>query len=371
MGDWDKEKMVRDYYRVLEVSVSAHPAEIKKAFRRLAKKFHPDLNLGSKFAEEKFKAVVRAYEILSDEKRRKEYDASLQAKAAPQTRERTRPKSEPFRPRPQKHKRPSRPSEKAKAKPSGPKPQWGRPQRGQDVVQKVSVPFRESVKGGQVQIWVQRDSICPACLGSGAAKPSAIQTCRSCQGLGVLPHRRKTDGEKPETCHRCNGQGVFIKIPCQKCLGQGFVLHPHKMTVEIPPGVRTGSRLRIKGSGWPGRNLGPRGDLILEVMVKADPHFRRLGNHLETQVWIDMFTATLGGEVSVNSLEGPKRVSVPPGSRSGHRIRLANQGVPGTNGSAHGDLFIVLGIKTPQGLNYDQEKIIRELRRRLLAAKKQ
>jgi len=371
--------MAKDYYQVLGVDKKASQAEIKKAYRRLAKEYHPDANPNDKAAEEKFKEISQAYGVLGDAEKRKQYD-QLQEAAAHGFTGGGFPGFEGF-------------FDFGGARPSGPR-RAGRtfsfddlggysglgdifeslfggglggtrqrarsqPQRGEDITRQIEIPFDLAAKGGKTRLWVQQESPCPACGGSGAKAGSSVKTCLSCGGSGMAS-QLQGGFAFTRPCPACYGRGTIIEQPCPECGGHGKVQRRKQITVKIPAGVRDGAHIRLAGQGQPGRLGGPPGNLILEVRIGAHPELRRSGYDVETDVWIDIATAALGGKVSVPTLSGKAQVKIPPGTASGSRLRLKGKGVP-RPGGGHGDQFVVVGIRPPKHLSAKEKALLSEL----------
>lgn len=345
--------MSRDYYLILGVDPRTSSHGIKKAFRRLAKKYHPDLNPDSRFLEEKFRLVIQAYEILGDPLKRREYDKERREKQQQQSRS-SAARSKSF----------TRSTTKQQTTTGA----WStrpypRPQPGKDVEQEISVPFEVAMRGGKIQVSVNVDSVCPVCMGTGGKNRFSVKTCQSCHGCGWVHNSGFfTSTKVKKQCEQCGGRGKIIEQACVRCRGEGSVFSKRKISVQVPAGIQSGGVIRLKGLGLPGANLGPRGCLLLKVKVLPHPQMRRLGRHIETTVWLDMVTATLGGRVPVPTLSGMQFLKVEAGTRSGDRVRLKGKGIPGQNGDT-GDQFVVFGIKTPKELTDRQIDLLRELRR--------
>ncbi len=342
----------RDYYKVLDVPRSATEAEIKKAYRRLAMKFHPDRNPNDADAEERFKEAKEACEVLTDEHKRAAYDqyghAGVEAAA-----------------------RGGRPGGDAfsdifgdvfgdifgSARRAG-----GRSQvfRGADLRYELVLDLGQAVFGHSVEIEVPKLVECETCKGSGAAKGSSASACDGCGGSGQI---RISQGffQLQQTCPRCRGAGTIIKNPCDTCLGQGRVRRTRNLSVKVPAGVDTGDRIRLNGEGEAGRNGGPPGDLYVEMQVKEHAIFEREGEHLSCEVPVSFATASLGGAINVPTLEGDVTLKIPAETQSGRVFRLRDKGVQPVRGGARGDLFCRVVIETPVNLSAEQKELIRKL----------
>jgi molecular chaperone DnaJ len=344
----------RDYYKVLDVPKTATEAEIKKAYRRLAMKFHPDRNPNDKEAEERFKEAKEACEVLTDANKRAIYDQHGHAGIEAHSRGGGgRPGGDAFSdifgdvfgdifgarrggdPRTQQF-------------------------RGADLRYELELDLDQAVFGYAAEIEVPKLSECETCHGSGSAKGSTAAACDTCGGSGQI---RISQGffQLQQTCPRCRGNGTIIKNPCDTCLGQGRVRRTRKLSVKVPAGVDTGDRIRLSGEGEAGRNGGPSGDLYVEVNVREHPIFEREGEHLSCEVPVSFATAALGGTVEVPTLDGDVTLKVPPETQSGRVFRLRDKGVKPVRGGARGDLFCRVVIETPVHLSADQKDLIRKL----------
>lgn len=344
----------RDYYKVLDVARDASEADIKKAYRRLAMKLHPDRNPGSLAAEEQFKEVKEAYEVLTDSARRATYDQfgheGLDAQRGAG------------------HGHGFNPGEAfgdifgdVFGDIFGGGRRGGRSQvfRGADLRYELELDLNQAVFGASVEIEVPKLSECEVCHGSGAAKGSNPLTCETCHGSGQV---RVSQGffQLQQTCPRCRGTGRIIKNPCDNCLGQGRIRRTKKLAVKIPPGVDNGDRIRLSGEGEAGRNGGPPGDLYVEVHVRAHEIFEREGEHLSCEVPVSFVTATLGGTVLVPTLEGQVSLKIPAETQSGKVFRLRDKGVKPVRGGARGDLFCKVMVETPVKLTSEQKELLRK-----------
>src|SRR5689334_16916362 len=344
----------RDYYKVLDVARDASEADIKKAYRRLAMKLHPDRNPGDLAAEEQFKEVKEAYEVLTDASRRATYDQfgheGLEAQRGGGGGHGFNP-GEAF----------GDIFGDVFGDIFGGGRRGGRSQvfRGADLRYELELDLNQAVFGASVEIDVPKLSECEVCHGSGAAKGSNPITCETCHGSGQV---RVSQGffQLQQTCPRCRGTGKIIKNPCDNCLGQGRIRRTKKLAVKIPPGVDTGDRIRLSGEGEAGRNGGPPGDLYVEVHVRAHEIFEREGEHLSCEVPVSFVTAALGGTVLVPTLDGQVSLKIPSETQSGKVFRLRDKGVKPVRGGARGDLFCRVVVETPVNLNGEQRELLRK-----------
>ncbi|GIV10348.1 MAG: chaperone protein DnaJ [Fimbriimonadales bacterium] len=347
----------KDYYQILGVSKDADEKEIKAAYRKLARKYHPDVNPGDKTAEEKFKELNEAYQVLSDPEKRAAYDRYGEQW---QTYQRMREQyGENFQP-------------------GGFEPPFGfgnfqefienllrgggvggdlRVQRApRDLEQTLEINLEDAIRGATRTIQVSVEEPCDACNGTGIAS-SRRQTCRACGGAG----RRRFGMFGIEMfCDECDGTGI-VGAPCPICQGRGTVRRTRTLTVNIPAGVAEGQRLRLTGEGAAGAN-GKRGDLYLRIKFRPDPRFERKEDDLHTEVDIDYLTAILGGEVDAPTPHGVVKMKVPPGTQSGTRFRLAGKGLPLGKGKI-GDLYARARITVPKRLSPRERELLEELQR--------
>lgn len=347
----------RDYYKVLDVPRTATEVEIKKAYRRLAMKYHPDRNPEDKEAEELFKEAKEACEVLTDPQRRAAYDqyghAGVEAADARSRAGAQGPMGDAF-------------TEAfsdifgdifGAARRGG-----GHSQvfRGADLRYDLELDLAEAVFGHTAEIEIRRLAECDTCQGTGAAKGSQATSCDMCGGVGQV---RISQGffQLQQTCPQCRGSGTLIKNPCDTCLGQGRVRRPRKLSVKVPAGVDTGDRVRLSGEGEAGRNGGPPGDLYVEIHVREHPIFERDGEHLSCEVPVSFATAALGGSVEVPTLESNVTLKIPSETQSGRVFRLRDKGVKPVRGGARGDLFCRVVVETPVNLSAEQRELIRKL----------
>ena len=346
----------RDYYKVLDLARTATEADIKKAYRRLAMKYHPDRNPGDKEAEENFKEAKEAYEVLCEADKRAIYDqhghAGIDA---------------------------SRNSGGARGGfaggdafgemfgemfgdifGGGRRGGGGRQVfRGADLKYELELDLNQAVFGHSSEIDVAKLMECDTCGGSGAAKGHKPVTCETCNGAGQV---RISQGffQLQQPCPHCRGTGNVIKNPCDTCLGQGRVRRSKRLAVKIPAGVDTGDRIRLSGEGEAGRNGGPPGDLYVEIHVREHEIFERDGENLSCQVPVSFGTAVLGGSVEVPTLDGAVSLKIPSETQSGRVFRLRDKGVKPVRGGARGDLFCTVVVETPVKLNSEQRELLRK-----------
>ncbi len=346
----------RDYYQVLGVAKNASDAEIKKAYRRLAMKHHPDRNTGAKDseAEDSFKEAKEAYEVLSDAQKRAAYDQFGHAGVDP-----------------------SMGGGRGFSGGGNFSDIFGdvfgdifggggrsgggpRVQRGADLRYNLELGLEEAVAGTSVKIKVPSWVRCGSCGGSGAKKGSSPKTCSTCQGAGQV---RMQQGffSVQQTCPTCHGQGNVIDDPCAVCRGQGRVQETKTLSVKVPPGVDTGDRIRLGGEGEAGDNGGPPGDLYVQVHVREHPIFTRDESHLFCEVPIPFTTAALGGELEVPTLDGKVKLKIPESTQTGKMFRMRGKGVKPVRGGPQGDLICRVVLETPVKLTDQQRGLLRQL----------
>ena len=344
----------RDYYEVLNVGRDASAVEIKKAYRRLAMKYHPDRNRDDADAEIRFKEAKEAYEVLSDPRKKSAYDqfghAGVSGGAGGMGGGGFNPADafgdifgdvfgDIF----------------------GGGRRGGRSQvfRGADLRYDLELELERAVAGDTVEIDVASLTGCETCGGSGSAPGSTPETCDTCGGVGQV---RMQQGffSVQQTCPSCRGEGTRITDPCEDCQGRGRVMTERSLSVKIPPGVDEGDRIRLSGEGEAGRNGGPPGDLYVEIHIKPHKLFEREGADLHCDVPISFATAALGGSVDLPTLDGQVSLKIPPGTQSGKVFRLRGKGVITVRSPRHGDLFCRAVIETPVNLTGEQERLLRE-----------
>ena len=346
----------RDYYEVLGVAKTASEDEIKKAYRKLAMKHHPDRNQGeaSKGAEEKFKEAKEAYEMLSDAQKRAAYDQHGHAGVDPNMRgggDGMGGFAEAFG---DIFGDMFNPGGRGRA-------QGGRQvYRGSDLSYAMEVTLEEAARGKDAQIRIPSWESCDTCHGSGAKVGTSAKTCTTCAGSGTVQMRQGFFSVQ-QTCPHCRGTGKIIPEPCTTCLGQGKVKKQKTLEVKIPAGIDDGMRIRSTGNGEPGTNGGPPGDLYIEIRLKKHDIFERDGDDLHCQVPVSFITAALGGEIEVPTLAGKAAIDIPEGTQAGKQFRLRGKGIKGVRASYPGDLYCHIAVETPVKLTEHQRKLLREL----------
>jgi molecular chaperone DnaJ len=347
-----------DYYKVLGVDKKASAEDIKKAYRKLARQYHPDRNPGDAQAEERFKEISEAYDVLSDPEKRKRYDRGGSIFTGGAGGQQGGPDMGAFgdilsdlfgtatggRFR----------GGNVRTKPQA--------ERGRDLETEVSISFAQAVAGAQVPVAVSTSAPCPTCRGTGAEPGTEPIVCPVCQGRGV-----ESQGQGlfsiTRPCARCNGSGTVIEKPCHTCHGEGRQRELKRYRVNIPAGVRDGSRIRLAGKGEAGLRGGPSGDLYVVTRVSESPVFRPKGDNLEVEIPITVVEALRGAEVEVPTLDGTKTLRVKPGTRHGTVQRLRGQGPPRLDGSGRGDIHYRFVIEVPESLNDEQREVVDDLAR--------
>lgn len=339
----------QDYYQTLGVSRSAGDDEIKKAYRKLAMKYHPDRNPGDKAAEEKFKDVQKAYDTLSDKEKRAMYDqighAAFEqgAGAGGFGGAQGFDFSDIF-------------SQMFGGGGGGARQQ---DYRGADLQYAVEITLEEAARGTRRRITIPTHEECGVCHGSGAKPGTTASTCATCRGSGTV-HIRQAIFQMQQTCPACHGSGKEIRDPCVKCRGEGRVKTAKTVEVNIPAGIDDGQRIRLSGEGEPGRNGAPSGDLYVVVHVKAHKIFERNGLDLHCELPVSFTVAALGGEVEVPTLEGKVKLTIPKETQTGRRMRVKGKGIKSLRSSATGDLYCHVLVETPVNLTDRQKELLEE-----------
>ncbi len=343
----------KDYYEVLGIQKGASDDEIKKAYRKLAMKYHPDKNQGNKEAEEKFKDVNEAYQVLSDPEKKSRYDQFGSADfdgggfggfdgfdmggfgdifetffggGGGSSRRRNGPT------------------------------------RGADIEYSLKLTFEEAVFGVEKEISITRSENCDSCGGSGAQPGTSAKTCPTCSGTGQVRVQRQTplgNFVSTSTCDRCGGKGTVIETPCNSCGGKGKIRKNRKITINVPPGVDTGNVMPLRGQGEPGNNGGPTGDLYIKINVTKSQTFERKGNDIYIDSHISMGKAALGAEITVPTIDGDVQYSVPAGTQSGTLFRLRGKGVQRVNSNGRGDQYVKVIVDIPKKLNDKQTQALK------------
>lgn len=350
----------RDCYEILGVSKSATDDEIKKAYRRMAKKYHPDANPGDKTAEDKFKEVNEAYSILSDPEKKSNYDRFGYAGVDPSAGgggfgggfSGGFDMGDIFDMFGGMFGGGSGRSSRANA-----------PTRGDDIGLRVTIDFNDAIFGCKKDVSYSRIEHCGECGGSGAAKGTSAETCRKCGGRGSINVQKRTPFgimQSTQPCDECNGRGKTIKTPCKECRGSGSVRKSKTLEVNIPAGIDHGQRIALHGQGDFGTNGGPAGDLIIQVSVKPHEFFVRDGFNLLLDLPITFADAVLGAKITIPTPDGNGELTIPEGTQTGSIFAVRGKGVPKLNGRGRGDLLVTVNIETPKGLSKKQKELIKE-----------
>lgn len=354
----------KDYYEVLGVPRSATADEIKKAYRKLARKYHPDANPGNEDAEKKFKEINEANDVLGDPQKRAQYDQfGFVGDAPPPPPGAGGFGGEPFY---------GGGADffgdifesffgggtgRGRANPNAPR-------RGADLEMSMRITMETAYKGITREVEVPREETCPTCNGSGAEPGTSVDTCPACNGTGQIERATSTPfGQMVQVvpCAQCGGKGKIVKTPCKECHGQGRVRKKRKLDVKIPPGVDTGTRLRIAGEGEGGVNGGPSGDLFILLEVTPDKRFQRDGADLHTKVEIAVPQASMGATVSVPTFDGTEKLDIPAGTQPGSVLRIKNRGMPRLRGTGKGDLHIHIRVAVPKNLSDKGKQLMADL----------
>ena len=369
-----------DYYAVLGVSETASDDEIKKAYRRLAKKYHPDANPNDKQAEEKFKEISEAHNVLADPQKRQQYDMMRKYGAGLGGGRQGAPGGFSFE---------DIMSQFGRGESAGREganfsgfgsfadifssifgnrefggfgggfENRGRatPRRGQDILTDIDIPFEDAVKGGRQTLKINIEQACDICQGTGITPGSKTTICPDCQGRGMVTFSQGSFAVS-RPCPRCLGRGRITGNPCRKCSGKGKIYGPKTVRINIPKGTESGRKIRLKGLGQPGLNGGPPGDLYLKVHVSGHQYFWREGKDIYCRVPITLRQALLGGKVKVKTLTKPVDLKIPPGTSSDQRFRLKGMGLA-VDGQK-GDQYVEVKIEVPKNLNPEQKRLFTE-----------
>jgi len=369
-GDIKREWLDKDYYQVLGVPKNASQADIKKAYRKLAQKFHPDANPGNKQAEDRFKEVSGAYDVLGDAEKRKQYDQVREMVASgagsfgfggagPGRGGRARVEGFPF-------------GEGFGFDGAedlsdlfgglfGGRGGRGRqPRKGADLQTEVRVPFEDAMSGTTVPLRIKGPAICPVCGGSGAEPGTSPEVCPQCGGTGVVAQNEGVFSfSRP--CPRCGGSGRIIPTPCHRCGGSGTVQTTREFSVRIPPGVKDGATIKLAGRGEPGGPNGRPGDLFVRVRVAPHPVFGRKDSDLTIEVPVTYADAALGANVRVPTLNGEVTLKVPAGTASGKTFRIRGKGAPKPKKGGAGDLLATVRVDVPSKLSKEEKELLKRL----------
>jgi len=343
---------VADYYDTLGVKKGASEEEVKKDYRKLARKYHPDANQGDKDAEERFKEVQEAYSVLSDAEKREQYDAGGMFGGGGF-------RFDPSAFRTNVGSFGDILTDLFGRGGGGPGAGPGR-QRGRDLETEVRLSFQQAIDGTEISVNVPVEAECPTCHGSGAKPGTSPKICPRCNGRGV-----ETEGQGmfsiSQPCSLCGGRGTVIEDPCPTCQGAGRTHQTKRYRVKVPAGVREGSRIRLAGKGEPGLGGGPAGDLFVVTHVAPSPVYKRKGDNVEVDVPITIVEAVTGGTVEVPTLNGTKKIRVPAGTQDGSVQRLRGEGPPKLSGKGRGDIHYRFHIEIPKSLTKEQKQAVEQL----------
>ena len=370
----------RDYYEVLGVSKTASADEIKKAYRQMALKYHPDRNPGDKSAEEKFKEAAEAYDVLSNPDKRQRYDqfgfAGTSSSAGGGFSGGGFSMDDIF----------SQFGDifgghfgggSARGGFGGfgdffggfggsdEDERGGRVERGSDIRIRIKLSLAEVLHGVEKKIKINKLVACPDCGGKGAASEADIKTCPDCKGRGVVTKIVRTilgQMQTTTTCPRCNGTGKIVSKPCKKCGGSGLVKAPEEISFKVPAGVAQGMQLTVRGKGNAAPHGGVNGDLLVVIEEEQDPNFQRDGNDLLYSLFVSVPDAITGCEAEIPAIDGKLRIKVAPGTQSGTVLRLRGKGVPDVNGYGAGDMMVAVNVWIPKNLTSEEKKLIEKLK---------
>ena len=352
----------RDYYEVLGVSRGASEDEIKKAYKKMARKYHPDLNPGDKTAEEKFKEVNEAYEVLSDADKKARYDQYGHAGVDPNFGAGGfgggfdgsfdfGDLGDIFG------------SFFGGGFGGGRRPNPNAPQRGESIRMSIAISFEEAAFGCEKAVTVERYETCDTCHGNGCAPGTSPEVCPDCHGTGTVQVRRQTPMGVFATsspCPKCGGKGRIIHQPCKDCRGSGMVRKKKTIQASIPAGIDNGQTISIRGQGNAGKNGGPAGDLLITITVRPHELFRREGTSVLCEAPITFTQAVLGAELEIPTIDGKVKYTLPEGTQSGTTFRLKGKGIPSINGRGRGDQYVTVYIETPKNLNKEQKEALKK-----------
>ncbi|MBN1288052.1 MAG: molecular chaperone DnaJ [Actinobacteria bacterium] len=367
----------KDYYKLLGVSRDAKKDEIKKAYRKLAQKYHPDRNPNNKEAEEKFKEISQAYEVLSDEDKRKQYDTGRLFTGSGAYGGGGYGGGSPFsgfegfnfdQGRGQGYTFTGDLGDifnifsggSAGGFAGGSPGRGRRGQRGNDIEVTVNMSFDDALRGAEVPVTMTRNITCSTCQGTGSAPGTLPETCPTCHGRGSIAEDQGLFGlSRP--CPGCGGRGTIIKNPCPSCRGAGIVKQPKKIKVRIPPGVKDGSRIKFKSKGEPGAGGGPPGDLYVITRVAEHRYLGRKNSNITLELPITFSEAALGTNIEIPTTDGKVKLKIPAGTQSGSKFRLKGKGAPDLKGKGKGDMIVTVNIAVPKKLDKKQKELISKL----------
>ncbi len=342
----------RDYYEVLGVDRDASKQDIRRAYRKLARKYHPDVNKAED-AEERFKEVKEAYEVLKDDQKRAQYDrfghAGTQSGGFGGGAQDFSGFGDIF---------------DMFFGGGGRQHNPNAPRQGADLQYTLTLDFEEAIFGKETEITVPKDEPCHTCKGSGAKPGTSPQRCQHCHGTGQIHMERSTPFGKivnQQTCNYCQGTGQFIADKCTTCGGRGTVKKHSRIKVSIPAGIDDGQQIRLSGKGEPGINGGPPGDLFVVIRVREHEYFVREGDNIFLELPITFAQAALGDEIEVPTVHGKVMFKIPPGTQTGKTFRLRDKGVPNVRGYGRGDQHVTVRVVTPTNLNEEQKELLRKL----------
>ena len=356
----------KDYYELLGVSKGASEAEIKKGFRKMARKYHPDINPGDKTSEQKFKEINEAYEVLSDVKKRQQYDqfghAAFDQGFGQGAGTGTGQGFQGF---------------EGFARGGGGfsggqgfedifgnifgervKPRG--PAKGEDITYSVEVDLEDAIFGKTMQVDLQRNVSCTICGGTGAQPGTSRRTCPTCMGSGSVSQGRGYM-QMVQPCPTCRGEGTINPNPCRNCNGTGVVLKSERINVKIPPGVDNGSKVRMAGLGGSGEKGGPPGDVYIVTKVRPHPYFERKGDNLYSEAAVTVKEAAFGEKIEIPTVDGLVSLTLPGGVQTGQQLKLRGKGVPHFGGGGVGDHYVTIRVMTPTGLSERGKELLREL----------
>ena len=348
----------RDYYEVLGISKGASEDEIKRAYKKMARQYHPDLNPGNQEAEEKFKEVNEAYEVLSDAEKKARYDQYGHAGVDPNFGAGGFDGSFDF-------------GDLGDIFGSffgggfggGRRTNPNAPQRGESIRMALAISFEEAAFGCEKSVTIDRTEPCDTCHGSGCAPGATPEVCQDCHGTGTVQVRRQTPMGVFATsspCPKCGGKGKIIHQPCKDCRGSGSVRRRKTIQATVPAGIDNGQTISIRGQGNAGKNGGPAGDLLITITVRAHELFRREGTSVLCEAPITFTQAVLGAELEIPTIDGKVKYTLPEGTQSGTTFRLKGKGIPAINGRGRGDQYVTVYIETPRNLNREQKEALKK-----------